>query len=113
MTFAAAQSGPADNDGGDDLARAGLHVLAGPDPGFGLRRFADETRVSDFVLALNGAFLTQQLQLDDEAMQEWQQLTARNADRDRLSRFIEQYLPTDIAQSLLAQFQYQSPNNCC
>lgn len=64
---------------------------------------ADEARVSDFVLALNGAFLTQQLQLDKEAMQEWQQLTARNPDRSRLSRFIEAHLPASLAQSLLSQ----------
>jgi pimeloyl-ACP methyl ester carboxylesterase len=64
---------------------------------------ADEARVSDFVLALNGAFLTQQSHLDDEAMHEWQRLTARNADRNRLSRFIERYLPTEVAQTLLAQ----------
>jgi pimeloyl-ACP methyl ester carboxylesterase len=64
---------------------------------------ADEVRVSEFVLTLNGAFVTQQPQLDDEAMREWQQLTARNADRNRLSRFIERYLPAAIAQSLLAQ----------
>jgi pimeloyl-ACP methyl ester carboxylesterase len=64
---------------------------------------ADEARVTEFVLTLNGAFLTQQLQLDDEAMQEWQQLTARNADRTRLSRFIESHLPPAIAKPLLAQ----------
>jgi pimeloyl-ACP methyl ester carboxylesterase len=64
---------------------------------------ADEARVSEFVLALNGAFLTQQVQLDEEAMAEWHQLTARNADRNRLRRFIEEYLPAAIAQSLLAQ----------
>jgi pimeloyl-ACP methyl ester carboxylesterase len=64
---------------------------------------ADEARVSEFVLALNGAFLTERLEMNDEAMQEWQQITARNADRSRLSRFIESYLPTVVAQSLLAQ----------
>lgn len=64
---------------------------------------ADEARVTEFVLALNGAFLTQQAEMNEEAMAEWQQLTARNADRSRLSRFIESYLPTAIAQTLLAQ----------
>ena len=64
---------------------------------------ADEERVTEFVLALNGAFLMQQAQLAHEAMAEWQQLTARNADRNRLSRFIEQHLPATIAQMLLAQ----------
>lgn len=62
---------------------------------------ADEQRVTDFVLALNGAFLPQEL--DAEAQREWQQLTARNADRNRLIRFIERYLPPAVAQSLLAQ----------
>jgi pimeloyl-ACP methyl ester carboxylesterase len=64
---------------------------------------ADEARVTEFVLALNGAFLTQELQMDSEAMREWQQLTARNADRSRLSHFIEGHLPAAIAQPLLAQ----------
>lgn len=64
---------------------------------------ADEARVTEFVLTLNGAFLTQQAQLDQKAMAEWQQLTARNADRNRLSRFIEQHLPAAIAQALLTQ----------
>jgi pimeloyl-ACP methyl ester carboxylesterase len=64
---------------------------------------ADEKRVTEFVLALNGAFLTQRLQLNPEAMHEWQQLTARNADRDRLRRFIENYLSATVAQNLLVQ----------
>jgi pimeloyl-ACP methyl ester carboxylesterase len=64
---------------------------------------ADEARVTEFVLALNGAFLTQQLQLDDEARAEWQQLTARNADRNRLRGFIESHLPPAVAEPLLAQ----------
>ena len=64
---------------------------------------ADEARVTEFVLTLNGAFLTQQAQMNETAMAEWQQLTARNADRSRLSRFIERYLPAAMAQTLLAQ----------
>ena len=64
---------------------------------------ADEARVTDFVLALNGAFMTQQVALDDAALHEWQQLTARNADRNRLSRFIGDNLPAGMAQMLLAQ----------
>jgi pimeloyl-ACP methyl ester carboxylesterase len=54
-------------------------------------------------LALNGAFLNQKLHLNDEAMRAWQQLTARNADRERLQAFIKKYLPTEVAQGLLAQ----------
>jgi hypothetical protein len=64
---------------------------------------ADEARVTEFVLALNGAFMMQELQLDSETMREWQQLTARNADRSRLSHFIEDHLPAALAQPLLAQ----------
>jgi pimeloyl-ACP methyl ester carboxylesterase len=64
---------------------------------------ADEARVTEFVLALNGAFLSQQLELNGEAMREWQQLTARNADRSRLSDFIESYLLATSAKPLLAQ----------
>jgi pimeloyl-ACP methyl ester carboxylesterase len=64
---------------------------------------ADEARVSEFVLSLNGAFLVQQAQLDRAAMAEWQQLTARNADRNRLTSFIEKYLPAETSQMLLAQ----------
>jgi pimeloyl-ACP methyl ester carboxylesterase len=64
---------------------------------------ADEARVTEFVLTLNGAFLTQQAQMDEEVRLEWHQLTARNADRSRLHRFIESYLPAAIAKTLLAQ----------
>lgn len=64
---------------------------------------ADEARVTEFVLALNGAFMTHELQLQSVAMRQWQQLTARNADRSRLGDFIERYLPPATAQPLLAQ----------
>jgi pimeloyl-ACP methyl ester carboxylesterase len=64
---------------------------------------ADETRVTEFVLALNGALMTEQLQVDAMALRKWQQLTARNPDRSRLSLFIEEHLPSSIANPLLMQ----------
>jgi pimeloyl-ACP methyl ester carboxylesterase len=62
---------------------------------------ADETRVTEFVLALNGALMTEQLQMDSVTLREWQQLTARNPDRSRLSLFIEGYEDFSVSLSNL------------
>lgn len=64
---------------------------------------ADEARVSEFVLTMNGALMMLQSELDATATHEWQHLTARNADRERLRTFIETYLPAEMVETLLAQ----------
>jgi pimeloyl-ACP methyl ester carboxylesterase len=57
----------------------------------------------DFLLDLNGALLPRLPTLTATAHAEWLRLTVRNADRARLGRFLQVYLPAALAQPLLRQ----------